>query len=272
MPTIEENKQYWDGGFSWASGGDEWSRDWGDVPTQWFGTILPRIHSFLPAGTILEIGCGYGRWTQFLQKHCSRLVAIDLSGECIDACRVRFADMPHVSCHLNDGTSLAAVDDLSIDFVFSFDALPLVDRRTIESYLAQFGRVLTPGGVAFIHHSNLGAYNWLYGPIRSVPGLDRLLKSVRLLDRDLYWRDWGVSARFVRQVSTKHGLACTAQEVIQWGTRYVRADALSVLVRNDAPTARPCRRVRTNFDEEARHLRVLARSYRLDARRPTSQE
>ena len=34
-----------------------------DCDSQWFGLIFPRIHAFLPTGTILEIAPGFGRWT-----------------------------------------------------------------------------------------------------------------------------------------------------------------------------------------------------------------
>ncbi len=50
MPTIEENRKYWDGEYAWQDRGDEWFRDWGTVAMQWYGTMLPRIHHFLPTG------------------------------------------------------------------------------------------------------------------------------------------------------------------------------------------------------------------------------
>ncbi len=67
MATIEENKQYWDFTYPWTKQGDEWSLAWGGVVQQWYWVLLPRIHAFVPAGTILEIGPGFGRWTQFLK-------------------------------------------------------------------------------------------------------------------------------------------------------------------------------------------------------------
>ena len=69
MPTIERNKELWDGLYHWSEMGDEWSKQWGCPYMQWYGMLLPRIHSFLPAKTILEIAPGYGRWTQFLKDY-----------------------------------------------------------------------------------------------------------------------------------------------------------------------------------------------------------
>lgn len=264
MPSIAENKKYWDGDYAWPRGGDEWSRDWGTVSMQWYGTLLPRIHRFLPATTICEIGCGYGRWTHFLKDWCSRLVAVDVSKECIDACRKRFAGCRHVSCEANDGTSLATIADRSVDFVFSFDALPLVDAPTLDAYLGQLPRLLKDDGAAFLHHSNLGAYRSLYATVRSVPGLEAVLRRVGLLDRDLYWRDPGVCVQLVDRLARKHGLECLSQEVIRWGTRFIMIDAFSVVVK-EGQGGRPAGRLKnTGFDAEARNLRRLARLYAND--------
>ncbi|MGH9348129.1 MAG: class I SAM-dependent methyltransferase [Vicinamibacterales bacterium] len=264
MPTIEENKKYWDGDYAWEGGGAEWSADWGSVSMQWYGTILPRVHRFLPAGTILEIGCGYGRWTDFLKEACGRLIAVDLSEECIGACRRRFAAYPHLSFHCNDGTSLGMAADGTVDFVFSFDALALADAKTMEAYLAQLSRLLTSDGAAFLHHSNLGAYRSIYRGIRRIPMLEGLLQRIGVLDRDLYWRDFGVSADLVADLAAKHGLTCASQELIRWGTKRVLLDALSVVTRQTGAAA-GCRRLRnTFFDREAANLSRLAALYASD--------
>src|SRR5262245_29643320 len=102
MPTIEQNSNLWKI-YDWPHGGDEWSEGWGGPEAQWFGAIFPRIHAFLPAGTILEIAPGFGRWTQFLGDHCKHLIVVDLSERCIDTCKKRFAEWPHIEYHINDG-------------------------------------------------------------------------------------------------------------------------------------------------------------------------
>lgn len=59
MPTVEQNKIQWGDSYDWNEGGEEWSTEWGTSHMQWYGTILPRIHAFLPADTILEIAPVY---------------------------------------------------------------------------------------------------------------------------------------------------------------------------------------------------------------------
>lgn len=123
MPTVEQNVELWTNPREWAQRGDQWSKSWGGVETQWFFAIYPRIHSYVPAGTILEIAPGFGRWTEYLRRYSKQLIIVDLVGECIEACKARFASESHITYHVNDGKSLAMIADNSIDFVFSFDSL-----------------------------------------------------------------------------------------------------------------------------------------------------
>ena len=60
MPTVEQNRQIWNQDHDWTQQGEEWSEVWGGSEAQWFGAILPRIHAFVPTGTILEIAPGFG--------------------------------------------------------------------------------------------------------------------------------------------------------------------------------------------------------------------
>jgi SAM-dependent methyltransferase len=155
MPQIDWNQSVWDGSYSWNDGGEEWSDAWGSSVAQWFGTLYPRIHKYLPAKRILEIAPGFGRWTRFLIPSCDEFKGIDLSLKCVEACKVRFP------CHRgdfyhNDGLDLGAVTGL-YDFIFSFDSLVHADIEVFESYVPQILSKLTEDGAAFIHHSNFPA-------------------------------------------------------------------------------------------------------------------
>ena len=109
MPSIEENLSVWNRSYDWSQEGDEWSSAWGGPEAEWFGTILPRIHALIPAGTILEIAPGFGRWTHYLKDHCERLIVVDLSEKCIEACKTRFSSSAHITYHVNDGRSLEMI-------------------------------------------------------------------------------------------------------------------------------------------------------------------
>jgi len=154
MPDLDWNKSRWNDEHPWPEAGDEWSQGWGGPRAQWFGTLYPRIARWLPAGRILEIAPGFGRWTQFLLRHAPSLVGVDLNPRCIQQCRQRFAAYDHALFVQNDGRSLDMVSDGSIDFVFSFDSLVHVEMDVLTPYCAQIIAKLSPRGTAFIHHSN----------------------------------------------------------------------------------------------------------------------
>jgi ubiquinone/menaquinone biosynthesis C-methylase UbiE len=268
MPTVDANKKTWDGEYQWTNAregtnrGDEWSAAWGGPAMQWYGAILPRIHHAVPADSILEIACGYGRWTQFLKDMCRHLAVIDLSEECIDACRQRFSGCAHIDYHLNDGKSLQMIPDASVDFVFSFDSLVHADESVMNAYISQLPRILRDGGVAFLHHSNLGEYQALYARIRGVPKLEGLLTRLGVLEKTLHWRDPGVNAQVVERLAQEHGLQCISQEVIPWGTKRAHIDCFSTIVKDGALSARGNRVFRNaGFMHEARKLARLSKLY-----------
>ena len=247
MGGIEQNKRQWDS-YDWPAEGDEWSRRWGGPDYQWFGSLLPRVREFLPAGTILEIAPGHGRWTRYLLQHCDRLIGVDLSAGCVNACRERFADHPGASFHKNDGLSLGVVPDGEVDFAFSFDSLVHAESDVLESYVHQLAGKLRPDGVAFIHHSNVGEY--------------RDPETGKLPFPNIGWRGVSMSARLFEQFCAEAGLCCVAQELVNWKTDDALNDCLSTL------TCRGSRFERENrvsehdgFMAEAAHLAELAAFY-----------
>jgi SAM-dependent methyltransferase len=219
MPTIDWNRQKWDGKYHWQQGGGQWSDPWGNSEMQWHGSILPRIHRFVPCATILEIGPGFGRWTEYLRGACRKLIAVDLSARCIDACRARFAADPSIEFHVNDGKSLDMVPDAGagkgVDFVFSYDSLVHATIDVLEAYVSQIARKLSPQGVAFLHHSNAGEYADYFRWIQRVPPIKL---GLRALGRDtkFHARDLDVTAEKVRRIVDAAGLQCMSQEIINW--------------------------------------------------------
>jgi SAM-dependent methyltransferase len=240
MPDLEENAAYWESGFHWRYRGDEWSAWWGSPEGQWQTTIYPRIEEFLPVGLLLEIAPGFGRWTHFLRDHCDRLVGIDLSSRCVWACRRRFWRDRRLKFRTNDGKSLRAVADGTVDFAFSFDSLVHVESDVMDAYVAELARVLRPDGVAFLHHSNMAAY-----PPEEV---GRKIP---------HWRSGSVSADSVSERAANVGLSCFKQELLGWGDEHAFLnDTFTWIARAGSAHDRP-RELHTNeaFMEEARGVR-----------------
>jgi SAM-dependent methyltransferase len=164
--SITSNSISWDKGDGWTiyDDGEGWSSFWGSSEAQWHGAIRPRIAPWLPSGTILEIAPGHGRWTRFLLAEAKAYHGVELSGECAEFCRARFCDAGHASFHQNDGRTIPMVGDRSCDFIFSFDSLVHVEMDALKSYIEECARILKPGGVAFLHHSNMGVYADPFNP------------------------------------------------------------------------------------------------------------
>ena len=246
--------------YDWKDAGEEWSEPWGTSEAQWFGAILPRVRDCLPAGTILEIAPGFGRWTHYLRDYCQELWVVDRATDCIDACRRRFAADSHVKCYLNDGLSLSMIADGSVDFVFSFDSFVHTDRKVVEAYLCELGTKLKIGGKGFIHHSNLGHYaNSLRERLpRAV--IKPLIKA-KIFDRK-HRRNPSMSADLFRALCVQQGLHCVSQELINWrGRRLI--DCFSLLTRSDPAKEKPTRITRNpNFMREAALIRAKSRSRR----------
>ncbi len=241
MPSLDENKRRWTESYAWEDAGEEWSRAWGGSEAQWFGSIFPRLHAFLPAGTVLEIAPGYGRWTRFLRPQCTRLVLVDLSERCISACRQRFGDDASIEYHVNDGRSLGMVRDRSIDLAFSFDSLVHAEVDVIESYLGELSRTLAADGIAFLHHSNFAA-------------LDEELES-------RHWRSRSVSGDIVREIAERERLAVVSQERINWGRKEL-SDCITVLTPAGSRWERPPRIVdNPGFMAEAVRIATWAPLY-----------
>jgi SAM-dependent methyltransferase len=263
VPSIEENLDRWNEGYDWRYAGDPWSRPWGSARGQWYRSILPRIQGFLPAPAILEIAPGFGRWTEFLLEYCETLIGVDVTPKCVEACRERFGDRPGTRFEVNDGHSLPMVEDASIDFAFSFDSLVHVEAETLAGYLEELARVLKPDGVAFLHHSNYGAYERstrVFAPLQDsfdrLPSLARagLLRSGTY--RGMHWRAPSVTAARFAELCDIVGLQCVGQELINWEGGVLLLDCLSVIARPGSRWDRPNRVVKNRlFRVEARAIR-----------------
>jgi SAM-dependent methyltransferase len=262
MPTVEENQLEWNVSYQWVNKGEEWSKDWGGSEAQWFGAIHPRVHAFIPTGTILEIAPGFGRWTNYLREYCERLVAVDLADNCIAACRQRFASDLRITYYVNDGKSLAMLQDESIDFAFSFDSLVHAEADVIEAYLDQLAQKLKPNGVGFIHHSNIGEYQQAFSLIEKIPAEWR---DVVISDKFLeprHWRAPSMTAKLFESYCDKADLQCLSQELVNWGGGQLLIDCFSLFTLTSSTWSRP-NKVTENpeFMTEARLIKRLADVY-----------
>jgi ubiquinone/menaquinone biosynthesis C-methylase UbiE len=155
MPTLEENR-FWDT-YDWPKHGDEWTDQaafCGMAYAVWKQDIAEALIApcITVHSTVLEVAMGHGRWTPFLAQRARRYIGIDFSPSCVNFCRKRFAQFANVRFHNTDGRTLSVVSSGSVQFIWSFDSFVHIEPDIMELYMAEFARVLSPGGRCSIHH------------------------------------------------------------------------------------------------------------------------
>jgi ubiquinone/menaquinone biosynthesis C-methylase UbiE len=96
-------------------------------------------------GTALDFGCGVGRLTQALAQRFASCVGVDISQEMIRKADA-FNQHPHCRYMLNSDTPLPFADE-SFSFIYTNIVLQHMPQHLSASYLREFVRLLTPGGV-----------------------------------------------------------------------------------------------------------------------------
>lgn len=102
--------------------------------------------------SMLEIGCGVGRMTQYFAKIFGQVTAVDVAPEMIRRANQFWSHLENVRFIEGSGSDLGQVASNSMDFVFSFYVLNhVVDPNIVLSYVREAGRVLKTGGHALLH-------------------------------------------------------------------------------------------------------------------------
>jgi SAM-dependent methyltransferase len=188
--STSENRRRWNE-WDWSTRGEEWNES-----EAWKNELVERVMLQLipPGGTVLEIGPGAGRWSEFLAPRADRLILVDVAQKPLELVAERLSGHANVDYVLSDGASLPGVDDQSVDAVWSFDVFVHIRPRDQAAYLADIARVLRPGGIAAIHHSD--GRNRGRAPSREG------------------WRS-PMTARLFAALAAEHGLAAE-REVREW--------------------------------------------------------
>lgn len=149
-PPTDDHSRYWSA-YDWSGLGEEWTAS----PEWKHGLIEDVLAKWIPdGGVVLEIGPGAGRWSEVLLRRAAELVLVDVSERPLELCRGRFNGDTRIQYILSSGSDLPGVEDASIDAVWSFDVFVHVAPCDQAAYLEEIARVLTPGGIAVVHHAD----------------------------------------------------------------------------------------------------------------------
>ncbi len=173
MPTITWNKRWARDLSRFRGDAGHYGDHWGDpslegLPLLWRklrhgerppGNLAKVVKRYLrpyvtAEASVLEIGPGGGRWTQFLVP-AREVVLVDLNAEFFPYLEDRFRDQAaKLRFYQTSGYELAGIEAESVDFVFSFGTFVHIPPEGIDAYLGEIGRVLRPGGTASIQYAD----------------------------------------------------------------------------------------------------------------------
>ena len=126
---------------------------------QWNKIIYPLIKD-LDFTVVVDLACGHGRNSEKLRLFTKELHLVDINQSCLDACMERFGESSEGTdflYHLTNGNDLHSISSNAATLVYSWDSMVHFDKLIVADYVKEIARILTPGGTAFIHHSNYGA-------------------------------------------------------------------------------------------------------------------
>ena len=95
----------------------------------------------------LDFGCGAGRLTHALADRFDHVIGVDIAPSMIDAARRLHAAVRGIEFRVNTSTRLESIESGSMDLVYALLVLQHIPPRYVREYLAEFARVLSPGGV-----------------------------------------------------------------------------------------------------------------------------
>lgn len=108
---------------------------------------VERVHPLTAKNLALDFGCGVGRLSQPLGDHFQEVRGVDISSSMIELARGFNRHGDRCRYLLNTENDLALFQDATFDFVYSSITLQHIRPRFTQLYLAEFARVLRPGGV-----------------------------------------------------------------------------------------------------------------------------
>jgi ubiquinone/menaquinone biosynthesis C-methylase UbiE len=191
--------------------------------------VIPELTIPAKQASVLEIGCGVGRFSRALAKRFSKVIAVDVSDEMIRQARQlsSYNDYPNLEFHATDGVTMAFVEAASIDFVFSYEVFQHMPSVEVVSHnFKEIRRILKPSGLALIHLRTESSFSW---------------KKVRLIVKKLLpesvWKLIGVKPLTFDK--TWIGLSLNHQKIQQ----LCQSNSLKLLQFREDPTHSPGERI-----------------------------
>lgn len=111
--------------------------------------LLPALN---PAASVVEIGCGGGRWSRYFCGRVRRAFLVDATPSAEPAVRAH-ADWNGFEFIVAKDANLPTIPTAAADYAFSFDTFVHFHRELFDAYIREISRVLKPGGLLHLHHA-----------------------------------------------------------------------------------------------------------------------
>lgn len=135
--------------------------------------LLGRLdHYPIPAfplegsGTLLDLGCSWGRWTIAASRKGFEAVGLDPSLGAVMAARRAAKALGSAPRYLCGDARFLPFRDASFDAAFSYSVLQHLSETAVELALREICRVLKPGGVSLVQMPNRLGLRCLYHQVR----------------------------------------------------------------------------------------------------------
>lgn len=152
----------------------------------------------VPRGRALDFGCGVGRLTNALAEHFDEVHGIDVSSAMIDQANELSRHPEKARFFHNPKTDLSDFAGGAYDFIYTQIVLQHIPTAYQEAYVAEFMRLLAPGGVALFQ--TLRAIRWrAWFP-------DWLVESIRSLrnpNKEAFLPMYGVPPQRVKSICAR---------------------------------------------------------------------
>lgn len=117
-------------------------------------SMFVKMFNKLDLTSVIELACGRGRHVPEYAYKAKEVTLVDILEKNIEKCKERFKDYKNIRYYCNNGYNLEKLESNHYTALFCYDAMVHFEMMDIYEYLKDIHRVLAPGGMALIHHSN----------------------------------------------------------------------------------------------------------------------
>lgn len=116
--------------------------------------------------TVLELGCGNGRMSEFIGRNCKKLYALDISKQMVLEAKKRLPKLNNIIFLEIDGKKFPESINNSIDFAFSFLVFQHIPTyKMVEKYFREITKSLKKDGIfkVQLRGKEVSKKTWYYG-------------------------------------------------------------------------------------------------------------